>query len=248
MRLGVFPRRRYSNTGPWYPFAMRKVMVIQNVDCEPLGRFSEAEAEFVYIRPFSSDPVPASTEGWDAMVVLGGPMAAYEAGKIPFLADEVELLKLAISRDFPVLGVCLGSQLIAASAGARVYAGPVRELGWASVELTEAAASDALFSGLPREFPVFQLHGDTFDLPDGAVRLAGNQTYVNQAFRIGRSVYGLQFHIEVTPALARSWVTVYEDYLKGGGAPGEAILEGLQTGDEALRPLAAHLIDRFLEL
>ncbi|MHB9054291.1 MAG: type 1 glutamine amidotransferase [Thermoleophilia bacterium] len=227
---------------------MRKVMVIQNVGCEPLGRFSEADAEFVYIRPFSGEPVPGSLDGWDALVVLGGPMAAYETDRIPFLGDEIELLKEAIARDFPVLGICLGSQLIAWAGGARVYAGPVRELGWGSVELTEDAREDALFSGLPRSLPVFQLHGDTFDLPGQAVRLAENSTYANQAFRIGGRVYGLQFHIEVVPELAKNWVDVYADYLKTGGASGEEILDALEDGDKALRPIANTLISRFLQL
>ena len=223
-------------------------MVIQNVDCEPLGRFSEAPADFAYIRPFAGETVPASTGGWDGLIVLGGPMAVYEAAGTPFLEDELALLRRAIAKDFPVLGICLGSQLIAAAAGAKVYPGPVRELGWASVRLTEAAAGDALFSELPADLPVFQLHGDTFDLPVNAVRLAGNDAYENQAFRIGNRIYGLQFHIEVTPELARSWVSVYADYLDGGGASGGGILERLQAGDRALRPIAAQLISRFLDL
>ncbi|MCL4473205.1 MAG: type 1 glutamine amidotransferase [Actinobacteria bacterium] len=227
---------------------MSKVMVIQNVGCEPLGRFSEADAEFVYIRPFLGEPLPQNLDGWDALVVLGGPMAAYESGRSAFLGEEIALLGEAIAEDFPVLGVCLGSQLIAKAAGARVYAGPVRELGWGSVQLTEAAETDALFSGLPRELPVFQLHGDTFDLPRDAVRLAENSTYANQAFRIGGKVYGVQFHVEVVPGLAKSWVDEYADYLKTGGASGEEILRELDEKDKALRPVANTLIGRFLKL
>ncbi len=229
---------------------MKRVLVIQNCECEPLGRFSEANAQFTYIRPYldSEEPVPDSLEDWDALIILGGPLAVYEMDANPFLADELNLILLAISRDFPTLGICLGSQLIAQAAGGRVYAGSARELGWDTVELTDTAADDALFSGLPETIPVFQLHGDTFELPQAALRLAGSAVYPNQAFRIGRNIYGLQFHIEVTDQLVRDWVEIYDDYLTGGGVAGSKIVEDLPARVESLRPIAVQLIDRFLKL
>ena len=227
---------------------MRRVMVIQNVDCEALGSFAESDAEFVYVRPFAGEPVPQSLTSWDAMIVLGGPMAVYEADEFPFLAEELALLRQALAADFPTLGICLGSQLIAAASGGKVYGGPVRELGWGNVQLSGAARDDALFAGLPVNLPVFQLHGDSFELPEGAVRLAGNAAYLNQAFRIGKSVYAVQFHVEVTDPLAREWVSVYEEYIAGGGVTGESILAALPEKSAELRPLAAHIIQRFLRL
>jgi GMP synthase-like glutamine amidotransferase len=223
-------------------------MVIQNIECEPLGLFAEAGADFIYVRPYAGEAVPDSLEGWDALIVLGGPMAVYEADKTSFLATELELLKSAIACDFPVLGICLGSQLIAAAAGGRVFSGPAREVGWGEVELTEAATSDALFSGLPGTLPVFQLHGDTFDLPDEAVRLAGNEVYPNQAFRIGKRVYGFQFHVEVNSELICDWVEIYRDYIYETEGDVEAILEALPERIEVLRPVASGIIERFLEL
>lgn len=227
---------------------MRKVLVIQNVGCEPLGRFAEADADFAYIKPYTGEPVPHTLDGWDALIVLGGPMAVYEMEEKPFLRDELELLRVAIELDFPVLGICLGSQLIAAAAGVPVYAGPMKEIGWGKVQLTATASEDVLFSGLPTEVPVFQLHGDTFDLPEGAVLLATNAAYPNQAFRLGSRVYGVQFHIEVTDKLVEDWVSVYGDYLATGGVARETILSSLMVNSDELKPLAAHVIQRFLEL
>jgi len=223
-------------------------MVIQNIECEPLGRFAGASADFHYLRPFAGESLPTHLEGWDAMIVLGGPMAVYEVEENPFLTAELELLRQAIDEDLPALGICLGSQLIAGAAGADVYAGPVREVGWGEVGLTDAASEDALFAGLPGTLPVFQLHGDTFVLPEHAVRLAGNQAYPNQAFRLGKRVYGLQFHVEVTMDLVRNWTAIYSDYIAGAGVSTEAIMEELGARDEELKPVALQMISRFLEL
>jgi len=227
---------------------MRRVLVIQNVDCEPLGRFAEGGADFVYARPYAGEEIPDSLEGWDALIVLGGPMAVYETESHQFLSRELELLNLAIAEDFPVLGICLGSQLIAAAGGGRVFSGPVREVGWSEIELTAAAASDPLFAGFPDTLTVFQLHGDTFDLPCKAVRLAGNKVYPNQAFRIGQRVYGLQFHIEAFPDLIRDWVEIYRDYISESECDSASTLESTPERGEALRPVAALIIERFLAL
>ncbi len=241
---------------------MTRVMVIQHIHCEPLGSFEHASyafkpaagkldenssAQFVYIRPYAGDSIPDSLNGWDALIVLGGPMAVYEADDIPYLHKVLALIRKAIETDFPTLGICLGSQLIAAAAGARVFSGPVKELGWSTVDLTEATADDRLLSGLPRTLPVFQLHGDTFDLPSGAMRLASSSNYENQAFRLGKHVYGLQFHVEVTSDLVRIWANEYRNYFENGGIDGDVVLANLTQKSEALLPVARQLIERFLE-
>lgn len=230
---------------------MKKILTIQNISCEPLGSLEEDAgnlAEFRYVRPYRGEPVPGDLAGWDAAIILGGPMAVYEAEEQPFIGSELELLRQAVVTDFPVLGICLGSQLIAAAGGGRVYAGHRREAGWGQVSLTEAAGTDALFGGLPSPLPVFQIHGDTFDLPAGAVSLAGNDIYPSQAFRLGSRMYGLQFHLEVTAALVRDWVRIYDDYIAGAGIEPASLLDDLEARCRDLRAAARQIIDRFLEL
>jgi len=122
-----------------------------------------------------------------------------------WLGDEMREIRDAVDRGKPVLGICLGAQLIAKALGAMVYRNPAKEIGWAPVYWTEQAAADPLFRGFSRPEPVFHWHGETFDLPDGAERLAYSEVCANQAFRIAGNVYGLQFHLEVTPAIVEDW-------------------------------------------
>lgn len=228
---------------------MKRILTIQNIACEPLGSLKEeAEglAEFFYMRPYRGEPLPLSLTGWDGLIVLGGPMAVYEADAHPQVGQELKLLELALAAQLPVLGVCLGAQLIAAAGGARVYGGHQREAGWGEVILTGDAATDPLLAGLPSPLPVFQLHGDTFDLPPGAVRLAGNDAYPNQAFRLGEKAYGLQFHLEMTADLATQWVRIYRDYIAGAGVETEGLLDDLEERCLPLRAAARQMIRRFL--
>jgi GMP synthase (glutamine-hydrolysing) len=149
------------------------------------------------------DPVPGAANA-DAFVLLGGPMSANDP--LPYRQAELQLIRDANAASKPVLGICLGSQLIAMAAGARVYANPVKEIGWFAVHWTPAAASDSLFQGLRESETVFHWHGETFDLPQGAEWLAHSDACRHQAFRWGDSTYGIQFHIEVTPAMIADWL------------------------------------------
>ena len=148
-------------------------------------------------------PKPAAVPAMAGLVVMGGPMAVSDGLK--WLADERELLREAVAAGLPVLGVCLGAQQLAAALGARVTRGPAPEYGVGEVHLTAAANDDAVFSAAPTPLPCVHWHGDTFSLPENAVRLAGNDAYENQAFRVGDRAYGLQFHVEVTASLAAHW-------------------------------------------
>lgn len=227
---------------------MRSVLVIQHIGCETLGLFENESGDslsFSYLRPYAGDSVPASLERWDSLIILGGPMAVYELESNPYLEPELELIGRTIESGAPLIGICLGAQLIAKAAGSRVYAGPVREVGWSEVTLTAAASSDSLFSGLPQRLPVFQLHEDSFDLPAGAARLAGNDIYENQAFRVGAKAYGLQFHVEATPKLVSEWAGEYTEYIEGAGTNRSEVLVNLEGRCEALRPIASQIIRRF---
>ena len=147
-------------------------------------------------------PVPDTTQA-AGLIFMGGPMSAND--DLPWLRQELQLISRAVERRQPVLGVCLGAQLIAKALGSRVYQNAVKEIGWFEIHLTEAAARDALFAGIGPVETVFHWHGETFDLPPGAQWLAYSEACRNQAFRAGANTYGLQFHLEVTPAMIEDW-------------------------------------------
>lgn len=149
---------------------------------------------------YKNGRLPAVSE-FDWLVVLGGPMSVYEENEHPWLAKEKALIVQAIEHHKPVVGICLGAQLIAAALGARVYPHGCREIGWFPVTLTEKARASFYFDFLPRSFSVFHWHQDTFDLPDGAFRIASSEACLNQGFQVGDRVLGFQFHMEMTAAM-----------------------------------------------
>ena len=147
-------------------------------------------------------------EEWSGLFVLGGPMNVDETDRYPYLGVEIDWIRSALDADLPILGICLGSQLLAKTLGARVTAGETKEIGFYDLKLTADAGNDPLLAGLPPTVRSFQWHGDTFELPKGAVRLASSEAFANQAFRFGRYAYGLQFHWEVTAEMIRAWLDV----------------------------------------
>jgi GMP synthase-like glutamine amidotransferase len=150
------------------------------------------------------DPLPDAAE-IGGLIVMGGSMAVYEADRFPHLKAEQALLRAAVDRGLPLLCVCLGAQLLAAALGARVFKGTAEEIGFGSVTLSEEGARDPVLGPAGPAIPVFQWHGDTFDLPDRSKLLAGNALYPNQAFKVGPRVYALQFHVELDAAVRDSW-------------------------------------------
>lgn len=188
------------------------VLVLQHIACEPPGVYEdvlrERGAALTRVEVDAGDELPDWRE-FSAIVAMGGPMSANDDDTLPWLADEKALIAAAVRAGMPFWGVCLGVQLLAASLGARVYAGDEPEVGVLAVELTEEGRADPVFSALPRSVPALQWHGDTFDLPPGAVRLAGSPAYPNQAFRF-ENAYGVQFHLEVSSEMAREWMDVPE--------------------------------------
>ncbi len=157
--------------------------------------------------------LPEDAQGYQAVIVMGGPMGVYDEAEYPFLPDEHQFLRRVLAQGVPVLGICLGSQLLAKALGARVYRNPQKEIGWYTVDLTPAGAADPLFAGLTSPVPVFQWHGDAFDLPVGATPLAASPLCPLQAFRYGDRVYGLLFHLELTPTVIQSWLEVFHNEL-----------------------------------
>jgi GMP synthase (glutamine-hydrolysing) len=186
------------------------------------------------------------------MVVMGGPMGACDDAAHPWLAAERECIGAAVRAGLPFFGACLGSQLLAASLGGRVYTGETPEVGVLDVELTEAGRDDPVVGDLPESFPTLQWHSDSFDLPPGAVGLASSPAYANQAFRVGTTAYAVQFHLEVTSEMAAEWATVpdYARALERVRGPGalDALLEAFEERREEMTAHARTLFSRWLEL
>jgi GMP synthase (glutamine-hydrolysing) len=167
-----------------------------------------------FTRFYEGAPLPSLT-AFDWLLVMGGPMSVHDVREHRWLAQEKQLIRSAMESGKVVVGVCLGAQLIADTLGARVYRGNHREIGWYDVELTPDGAQSPLFRGLPASIRAFHWHADTYELPDGAVRLAGNRAFSEQAFSFGGRVLGMQFHLESTEDSVRRMVG------EGVGDPGE---------------------------
>ncbi len=191
---------------------MPKLLVFKHVAHEILGTLDPLLRSHGFRNRyvnFGRDPhTRPSLDGYHGMVVLGGPMNVDQVDEYPHLATEVELIAEAIEREMPILGICLGAQLLAKALGAKVRANGVKEIGWTEIKRTPAGRDDPLFSHFRDVEPVFQWHGDTFDIPEGAVHLAKNDDCPNQAFRYGETAYGLQFHLEVDRPLIDRWLAI----------------------------------------
>jgi GMP synthase (glutamine-hydrolysing) len=210
---------------------------------------------------YDGDPVPDDLPPDQPLIVMGGPMgvADVDDARFPFLAAEIALLTRLVARDGPVLGICLGAQLLAAAAGARVYPNthpgpsgapePAREVGWGMVDFRSSPDEPAL-AGIPPRAPMLHWHGDTFDLPPGAIHLASTPVCRHQAFRLGRRQLGFQFHCEVEAETIAVWVREDADFVRaahgdGGGPP---ILADTARHYQTARPIWDRLIDNAIDL
>lgn len=178
------------------------VHTIQHVDFEGPAHIGQWISAHSHTRSethlYRGDQLPAAMD-FQRLVVMGGPMNIYEHERYPWLVEEKRFIGRAIEAGKTVIGICLGAQLIADVLGARVYPGPEKEIGWFPIRLTGEGVRSGLFAGLPERFTVFHWHGDTFTLPEGAMRLAESDACANQAFLYDDRVLGLQFHLESTP-------------------------------------------------
>jgi GMP synthase (glutamine-hydrolysing) len=184
-----------------------RVVAFRHVPFEGLGHIQPIleergiAIEFADLyRPGVEPPETATAAG---LIFMGGPMSVNDG--LPYLEQEIEYIRGAANAGQPVLGVCLGAQLAARALGARVYRNPVSEIGWFDVRPTNAAREDPRFCGMRDPETVFHWHGETFDLPPGSALLACSERCRRQAFRLGSCIYGLQFHLEVTPEMIDDW-------------------------------------------
>jgi GMP synthase-like glutamine amidotransferase len=232
-----------------------RVLVLQHIACEHPGVFSEVMSErgveAVAVELDQGEPLPDWRE-FDAVLAMGGPMGAGDDAEHPWLAAEKELVRSAVADGRAFLGVCLGVQLLAASLGARVHPAERPEVGLLPVELTEEGREDPLFAGLDDPLVSLQWHGDTFELPEGAVRLARSEQVPNQAFRAGERAYGVQFHLEVTGEMLREWAQIpaYRASLAEtlGEARGAEFIADAERRAEEFHPSARNLLANWLSV
>ena len=229
-----------------------RTLVLQHIACEPPGVFEdvlrERGAELDRVELDEGEPLP-DWRDFDAIVAMGGPMSVNDDADAALASRGEAPHRRGRSRGYPYWGVCLGVQLLAASLGARVYPGPEPEVGLLPVDRPTTLAMIPC-SGGSNGLATLQWHGDTFDLPDGAVRLASSPAYSNQAFRVERA-YGVQFHLEVSAEMAREWaevpeyVTSLERTLGAEGAP--AFLAAIEENADEMRAAGRALFERWLD-
>jgi GMP synthase-like glutamine amidotransferase len=232
---------------------MMQALVLQHISCEPPGVFEdvlhERGVEIHRVELDEGELLPDWRE-FDAIVAMGGPMSVNDDAELPWLTAEKRAIGDAVRAGVPYWGVCLGVQLLAAALSARVYPGPAPEVGLLPVELTAEGRADPVFGGFDDRLVTLQWHGDTFDLPAGAVRLASSPAYANQAFRFERA-YGVQFHLEVSAEMAREWAEVpeyvasLERTLGADGAP--AFLAAIEERADEMRSAGRALFERWLD-
>ncbi len=232
-----------------------RVLVLQHIACEHPGVFSdvmdERDVEAVPVELDEGEALPDWRE-FDAVLAMGGPMGAYEEAGHPWLSAEKALIREAVEDGRPFMGVCLGVQLLASALGAEVKAMEQAEVGLLPVKLTVEGRAHPLFAGMPEPLVSLQWHGDTFELPRGATLLASSPAAPHQAFQAGEAAFGIQFHLEVTPEMAREWAKVpaYRESLAGtlGEERGAAFLAEVSRRAPELRPGARRLFENWLDL
>ncbi|MDZ7268323.1 MAG: type 1 glutamine amidotransferase [candidate division KSB1 bacterium] len=218
---------------------------LQHVPFEGPGRivpWLEAHGhETTTTRLFESCQLPDPQEV-DFLIVMGGPMSANDTDTVPWLAEEKAFIRACIQQGRRVLGICLGAQLIASVLGARVYRNPVKEIGWFPVQGVSAGNGEVF--RFPAVFPAFHWHGETFDLPPGAIRIARSEACENQAFQFGRAVMGLQFHLEMTAAAVGEMVAHGQAELRPAKfvQPASAILGASSEQYRAMNELMAAVL------
>ncbi len=226
------------------------VVVLQHVAVEGPGRIGaaldKADRSWRTIPLHEGASVPVGPSGVDGLVLMGGPMSVGDVERFAHLSAEQHLVADCLDAGVPMLGVCLGAQLIAATLGADVTPGPAPELGWLSVTLTEQALDDALLGGLPPIFDALHWHGDVFGLPAGATHLASSDRTPVQAFRYGTSAYGLLFHLEADHKQVAAMAAAFPEDVERAVADPATLLD--PSHPAAAAPLAERVFDAWTGL
>ena len=202
-----------------------KVLIVQHIGCEGPGYLDDFlhdnGIEYEIARMYEGEQLP---DIFDALIVLGGPMNVYAEERYPYLKRLNTTIKNFVIAGGHYLGFCLGGQLLAKALGAKVRKNQTKEIGNFEIQLTDGGVEDQLFKGFDTVFPALEWHGDTFEIPAGAIKLGESKLCANQAFRF-KNAYGLQFHLETTPGMLAEWTDVYADELNEEGIDAAALIE-----------------------
>jgi GMP synthase (glutamine-hydrolysing) len=235
---------------------MSRLTVFQHVAAEPLGTLHariRARGHRIRFHNFQRDPdAQPNIDRYQGLIVLGGPMNVMDQHRHPHLTTELRTIEAALRQGKPVLGICLGAQLLAHVLGAPVRRHDLHEIGWYELQTTSEGRADTVLGHLGERSPVFQWHACTFDLPQGAVQLARTESCEQQAFRFGSNAYGFQFHLEADTAMIERWLglPVYRDELTASGLGRDPASIRAATGSliRTMQPMAETAFNGFLDL
>jgi len=262
MALGIRGSPAKSETGMFHAqrlshvkrggLPVAAIWVIQHIHCETLGTIAEAlDREGItiqFVRVFAGEQIPKEMGAAAGLIVMGGPVGVYEQDRYPFFRDEICLIEQALTEKKAILGVCLGSQLLAAVLGAKVAKGKQKEIGWYPVTLSRAAMADPLWKGIESPFTAYHWHGDVFEPPRGAEALALSALTPCQAFRYGKNAYGFLFHMEVTEKIIQEMVQTFADELRDENISGRQITEIAESYLPRLREVGEIVFGRWASL
>jgi GMP synthase (glutamine-hydrolysing) len=229
------------------------ILIVKHIDIEGPGTFGDFLKEkgepFRIVELGAGEPLPTDLKGVRAVVVLGGPMNVDEEHTYPFLKPEIAFIQKVLKQEIPFLGICLGSQLLAKAAGAKVVKSPVKEIGWYTVSLTPDGKNDPFFKDFREDDDIYHWHGDMFEVPSGGRLLATAAGCPHQALRVGKNAYGIQFHVEVTDKSIKEWCDEYSATdLPGRREHCATMLDGYKTKKDTFNRQAYRLYENFLNL
>lgn len=231
---------------------MAIIYTLQHIGIETLGIIDDclktAGLYPQYIKPFKEQSIPEEMGEAVGLIIMGGPMGVNEQDRFPFLCDEIRLIERALKENKPILGICLGSQLIASALGAGIKKGNHKEIGWHEIFLDKFASDDPLWKDVTSPFMAYHWHGDIFELPQGAVSLASSELTECQGFRYGKNTYGFLFHMEITDNIIRRMVAAFREEIIRTGLDEKLIELGIQTHLPKLQSLGMSVFNRWIAL